>query len=84
MKLSRRIRDLIAAALLVASVAVMLMSLKESRVSGDTRAVAGRVTRILEKRMTKLDGYIQRALGTDSSEWMDIGDLPQDMVIYRY
>ena len=84
MKLSRRIRDLIAAALLVASVAVMLMSLKESRVSGDTRAVAGRVTRILEKRMSKLDGYIQKALDTDSSEWMDIGNLPQDMVIYRY
>ena len=84
MKLSRRIRDLIAAALLIAGVLVLVMSLKESRVSGDTRAVAGRVTRILEKRMSKLDGYIQKALATDSSEWMDIGNLPQDMVIYRY
>ncbi len=84
MKLSRRIRDLIAAALLIAGVLVLVMSLNESRVSGDTRAVAGRVTRILEKRMSKLDGYIQKALATDSSGWMDIGDLPQDMVIYRY
>ncbi len=84
MKPKRRILDLIAAALLVASASVLVLSLKESRVSGDTRAVAGRVSRILEQRMAKLDGYIQRALEADSSEWMDVGELPQDMVIYRY
>ncbi len=84
MKPKRRILDLIAAALLVASASVLVLSLKESRVSGDTRAVADRVSRILEKRMAKLDGYVQRSLDTDSSGWLDIGDLPQDMVIYRY
>jgi len=84
MKPKRRILDLIAAALLVASASVLVLSLKESKVSGDTRAVAGRVSRILEQRMAKLDGYIQRALEADSSEWMDVGELPQDMVIYRY
>ncbi len=84
MKLSRRICNLVAAVLFVASVAVLAMSLKESRVTGDTRAVARRVTRIVEKRMNSLDGYMEKALAGDSSEWMDIGRLPQDMVIYRY
>ncbi len=84
MKPGAKTLKLIAAALLLASAVLLVLSLKESRVSGDTRAVAARVSRILEKRMTVLDGYIQRALDSDSSEWMDIGELPQDMVIYRY
>ncbi len=84
MKLSRRIRNLAAAVLFVASATVLLTSLKESRVTGDTRAVARRVSRIVEKRMNVLDGYVGKALAGDASEWMELGKVPQDMVIYRY
>ena len=51
---------------------------------GDTDQAAGRVERIVSRRMPKLDGYMQKALDGDWTEWMQLDNLPSDMVVYRY
>ena len=51
---------------------------------GDTDQAAGRVERIVSRRMAKLDGYMQKALDGNWTEWMQLDNLPSDMVVYRY
>lgn len=50
----------------------------------DSNAVAQRTSRVLEKRMDLLDQYMQDAHSQDISSWVNIEDLPKDMVVYRY
>ena len=38
----------------------------------------------IEKRLKILERYAAQALDSDHSEWMELRDLPEDMVIYRY
>lgn len=84
MKANRKIKDIGAAALLVASVVLFIMSIGRFGGSGDTAAAARRATRVIESRMAKLDGYMEKALSQDCVQWLDLGKLPQDMVVYRY
>jgi len=46
--------------------------------------VARTVERHLEHRLGVLDQFIEKASQPDSTGWMDIGELPEDMVLYRY
>ena len=38
----------------------------------------------VERRVRVLDGYIGQALAGPVDDWMDLGKLPDDMVVYRY
>ena len=49
-------------------------------IDGAARDMGARV----EKRMRLLDAYIDKALKGRTDAWMDLGDLPEDMVVYRY
>ena len=84
MRIERKIRTLVSAALLLAGVVVFVLSLRESRAGGNTDAVARRLSRTVEHRMAKLDAYISKALDVESSEWAGLDGLPPDMVVYRY
>ena len=52
--------------------------------SGNSDKVAAKVSQRLEKRMEILAEYMSGALGEGDSQWSEIEDLPEDMVIYRY
>jgi len=55
-----------------------------SRGNTDTEKAARRTERALEKRLSLLDSYASKALEADPSQWLDLGRVPRDMVIYRY
>ena len=38
----------------------------------------------LVERMETMDGYISRIMETETGKWPDIGNIPEDIVIYRY
>ena len=38
----------------------------------------------LEHRVHSMDNYIAKALSAPSDEWLILGELPSDMVVYRY
>ena len=45
---------------------------------------AQRVTKVLDKRMKILETYMTEALEGNHSEWLDLKNFPEDMVVYRY
>lgn len=73
-------------ALVAISVAFLLLlfSFFVPRSGADTSRVAKRVEKILSSRLTQLDSYAQEALYSDPEQWVDLGKIPEDMVVYRY
>lgn len=73
-------------ALVAISVAFLLLlfSFFVPRSGADTSRVAKRVEKILSSRLTQLDSYAQEALDSDPEQWVDLGKIPEDMVVYRY
>lgn len=63
---------------------LFMLSLLINSSSSDTDHMAEKVGRRLERRMELLDKYIDKALYSDHTAWMDLKDLPEDMVVYRY
>ena len=77
-------KDYTAWGLLALSMLILLWATTVNNTPGNTDQAARRVERVLEGKMAVLDGYIGKAVEGDKSEWMDLDDLPQDMVVYRY
>lgn len=63
---------------------LLLFSFFVPRSGADTSRVAKRVEKILSSRLTQLDSYAQEALDSDPEQWVDLGKIPEDMVVYRY
>lgn len=51
---------------------------------GDTIQAAERLEKHVKSRLELLDTYMERALEGDVSQWMELDDIPMDMVVYRY
>lgn len=73
----------ISVALLVLSVVFIVISLS-TRTPADTESSAKKAERVLASRLDILQSFTDKALAADPAEWLDIGRLPSDMVIYRY
>ena len=69
---------------LLLAVFLLILSLLINTSYSDPDKVAGNVTRRLEKRIAVLEKHMNEALASDHTQWMDLGNLPEDMVIYRY
>ncbi len=65
------------------AVCFMLSALKGGH-SGDFAGDAATLQKNLQKREALLDEYAYMALDIPENEWVEIADLPEDMVIYRY
>ena len=63
---------------------LFFFSLLVNSIADSSERVAQRTAKLIEKRMDVLDTYIDRALTEDHTKWLEMPDLPQDMVIYRY
>ena len=76
--------DLTASVLALVCAVLVAVSFGVSRHPGDTDGPAAKVERLLSGRLATLDAFARKALGSYPSGWMDLPNLPEDMVIYRY
>ena len=77
-------RDYVSWGLLVLSAFVLLRATALDSSPGNTDQAASRVEKVVARRMARLDGYIRKAMEGDWAGWMELDNLPEDMVIYRY
>lgn len=77
-------RDWLSWALMLLSAFVLLWATAIDHSPGNTEQAARRVEKVLSRRMARLDGYMQKALDGDWTQWMELDNLPSDMVVYRY
>ena len=84
MRYLHNIRTVVTVALFALGVAVLGLALGAPSSPGDTESAAGHLSRSAERRMGLLDSYIDRALVQSPYEWLELKDMPRDMVVYRY
>ena len=82
--LKEHYKDLIAGFLCFIGVLLVWLSFNQFDHSPDSNIVARRTSAILERRMKQLESYMHDAHSQDISKWIDLGEIPEDMVIYRY
>lgn len=83
--MNRRVKlDMLAGCLLAVSILLALLAGFGVDPVRRSHYVAGKVEKRVNHRMEKLDRYVSRAFSIPASEWMDLENLPSDMVIYRY
>ena len=80
----RNWKNIASAVLLLCSVAALLLALNLSPYPANAEVAAQKVQKVLTARMKTLDSYVEKALTEDNTKWMDLGDIPDDMVVYRY
>ncbi len=80
----RNWKNITSGILLLCSVIALLLALNLSPYPADSQVAAQKVQKVVTVRMKQLDSYVQRALEEDNTQWMDLGEVPEDMVIYRY
>ena len=66
------------------AVLLFLLSLTLRITTESAEKTAADLGKRIEKRLEILDRYADQALDSDHSQWLDLKNLPQDMVIYRY
>lgn len=84
MRFKAKIKELVAALLLVLAVVCVALAISDPRAPGDSGRTARRVSRIVSRKAQSLGFYMQKALEQNPYEWMELPGLPDDMVIYRY
>ena len=77
-------RDFVSWGLTLLGAFVLVWATMIDSSSGNTEQAARRIERVVSRRMARLDGYMQKALEGDLTEWIDLDGLPSDMVVYRY
>ena len=84
MGVKRSWRDYVSWGLIILGAFVLLWATAIDSAPGNTDQAARRIEKSISRRMAKLDSYMQKALEGDLSEWMELDNLPSDMVVYRY
>ncbi|MBQ9184592.1 MAG: cache domain-containing protein [Bacteroidales bacterium] len=83
-KIARSLKDNMAIVLQLAAVIFIGLSILFGRSSDYTDTAARDLSSRLSSRVKLLETYMEQALKGTDSPWMELEDLPQDMVIYRY
>ena len=84
MKGSVRIRYEISALMFSLSVIAFVLSYTSLSTPGNAALASHRAGASLEKRLAKLDSYMEEAMLTPRGSWMRLNRVPEDMVIYLY
>ena len=81
MKVSHK---LVSAIFIGAALLLFAISLFIPKAKGDTKHAAHRVETVLTHRLKTLDSFAEKAFEGAPDQWMQLGKLPGDMVVYRY
>ncbi|MCQ2130774.1 MAG: ATP-binding protein [Bacteroidales bacterium] len=84
MKRSLKYKTLVPYLLMLLAVLSLALSAVRPGLHGGFNNEAQHVGEVIQKRMDILDSYMDKAINGDVTEWMDLDDLPDDMIIYRY
>lgn len=84
MKRRLSIKTYVVGGILAVGLAVLILSLISPRSLTNATVEAKRTEMILNSRMDKLDEFVEMALNGNPDEWMNLGTVPEDMVLYRY
>lgn len=68
----------------ILSIVMFALSMAGNSTAGHTERVAKAMKTKVESRTDILEGYIARALASDSDESICLSGLPEDMVVYKY
>lgn len=79
-----KLRDALAFVFLALSFVSLFFAFVVTNAPGGTDQAASRVEKRVERRMAQLDTLMERALRGEPDEWMEVGDVPADIVLYRY
>lgn len=77
-------KDYISWGLLALSFLILLWATTVSNNPGNTDQAAKRLERTIDRKMVRLDRFVEEALAGDMDAWMELDKLPPDMVVYRY
>lgn len=69
---------------LILALVLFVLSMASNNAGSNTDKIAADTAELIEKRLKALDSYALTALETDEHELILPGELPEDMVIYRY
>lgn len=70
--------------LLVLSLASLIVAFTTRSSAYDVQHIASGMSSSVERKLQKLDNLGKKALEQDRRQWLEIGKVPDDMVIYRY
>ena len=84
MSRKRIIQHWVAVVLIAAAVLTFVASFFAGSSRSDVESAAQDMSAKVEKRLHLLDGFIETAMAGNPSAWMDLENLPEDMVVYRY
>ena len=68
----------------ITALVLFILSLAGNDAANDSTKVAEKFGRRVSRRVALLDKYVAQAMETPQSELIDLDNLPDDMVIYRY
>lgn len=70
--------------LLALSLMAFIASFTTHRSPSDMPGIASKMSSQVDKKLSRLDDFAKQALEQERYEWLEMKDLPEDMVIYRY
>lgn len=84
MNKTTRIRQWVGATVLTVALVLLGVSILSNQSHVDTESAARDLGEAVTRRLDRLDGFIAEAFAQDPDAWMQLRDLPEDMVVYRY
>ena len=84
MLVRNRIKSIISFACLVLASLLFLVSIRSNNYYRNIDKFSSQTERILSKRLSLVDNYMQNALEQDHGGWLSLEGIPDDIVIYRY
>lgn len=79
-----KISDIAAALCLLVVALAFVMSVRTVGGPSDSHQAASILSRVLERKLERLDNMTSLVLQQGERDWMDVGKIPDDMVIYKY
>lgn len=84
MPVKNRIKSIIAFACLVLASVLFLASIRSNNYYRNIEKFSAKTERILSKRLSLVDSYMQKAMAQNHAGWLSLDGIPDDIVIYRY
>lgn len=79
-----QVKIIISMAMFLLSIASLTLSLSSFKMSHSVESIARKVSHTIQRRLNTMDNLIKEAQGQDYSTWLNLDNVPDDIIIYRY